>query len=70
MKYLAQRFHSEFPQPFALPTSLAHSTHAGKENFLELDREIALVMEGMDSIADLVLGVVCVYVCVCVCVCT
>jgi len=55
MKYLASRFYNEFPEPFALPSSLAHASDAAKENFLELDREIGLVMEGMDSIADLVL---------------
>ena len=55
IKYLAQRFHNEFPQPFALPASLAHSSDAAKENFLDLDREIALIMEGMDNIADLIL---------------
>lgn len=55
MKYLAQRFYSEFPEPFALPASLAHSSDAAKENFLELDREIGSMMEGMDGIADLAL---------------
>lgn len=55
LKYLATRFYNEFPEPFALPSSLAHASDAAKENFLELDREISLMMEGMDGIADLVL---------------
>lgn len=55
LQHLSGRFHAEFPTPFALPAALAHAGSAAKENFLELDREIALINEGMDSINDLVL---------------